>query len=96
MAVKIWSDVGKSLERVVNITAYYPDFIPCNEFSLLLGIVPKEVWYFVEVIPLEQIPGTFYTVSSLQMTTSPIFLASYQPACSWCTNLEAIIVVLSY
>ncbi|XP_063711277.1 lysocardiolipin acyltransferase 1-like [Symsagittifera roscoffensis] len=48
---------GKSLERVVNITAYYPDLIPENELYVLLGKVPKEVWYFVDIIELEDIPG---------------------------------------
>lgn len=48
---------GKSLERVVNITVFYPDFIPANEFSLLYGKAPAEIWYFVEVIPFHEIPG---------------------------------------
>ena len=41
----------------MNITAYYPDLIPENELYVLLGKVPKEVWYFVDIIELEDIPG---------------------------------------
>ena len=41
----------------MNVTVFYPDFIPSNEFSLLHGKSPSEIWYFVEVIPFHEIPG---------------------------------------
>jgi lysocardiolipin and lysophospholipid acyltransferase len=55
---------AKSLERIVNVTVYYPDFVPTDELSLLRGQMPKEIWYFVDIIPLDKIPGAMGDPSS--------------------------------